>query len=387
MERHRHSPGHTSHPQRAPELGRFLRSKAPDCADAHQARDSPDGRGGRRQGPRCHCQSGGRHNELGCMVHLAWLPEEIQHALRHQKASSDVHCGDPNGRVCEALCERTAAGAHEHEAARGGEATDRIRHGHERCVQCVSHSPDHLVARRTRQAEGVEHGHESSVPAHARCQDKRGTRSDAKRLRQCLLCRVWRRRSLFRLRRRFFLHRRRVWWRWRDDSFAILAADYRPHDDVAFVALLERCGQVGEESLRARFPSHMRDHVQHIRRIHGRRLRPHAAGEVGVADDRHTVIRHILFPRPRQGAIASTRRGEVHDDASRFHGFHHVVLDEDWGFLAGDCRRRYDDVHFIRVFMEHFFLRLLESLARLLGVPARSGAILLEVYFDPLAAH
>mmetsp|Transcript_81032 Transcript_81032/g.188261 ORF Transcript_81032/g.188261 Transcript_81032/m.188261 type:complete len:472 (-) Transcript_81032:95-1510(-) len=105
----------------------------------------------------CHQQKDhARHEHQRCEVLLAWLLEQVQHALRHDKPTKDVDRRDGNGHHGQDPGGQHARALHEQDASNSSHAGDGIGHGHERCVQGVRHSPDGLVARCSGKQEGRE---------------------------------------------------------------------------------------------------------------------------------------------------------------------------------------------------------------------------------------
>ena len=93
------------------------------------------------------------------------------------------------------------------------------------------------------------------------------------------------------------------------------------------------------------------------------------------------------LPGLGQLAVAALLGRHVDDDASRLHRLHHLGGDELRRGLAGNQRRRDDDVDLARLLRVHLALRLLEAFAHDLGVAAAARALFLVVDLHELAAQ
>ena len=85
------------------------------------------------------------------------------------------------------------------------------------------------------------------------------------------------------------------------------------------------------------------EQVHDVGAVQLRGVRGHPAGQIGVADDRHPVVRDDLLARHGRLAVAAAGRGQVHDDAARLHVVDHLGGDGPRR-LTPHQRGRHDDV-------------------------------------------
>mmetsp|Transcript_64110 Transcript_64110/g.193530 ORF Transcript_64110/g.193530 Transcript_64110/m.193530 type:complete len:503 (-) Transcript_64110:238-1746(-) len=317
------------------------------------------------------------------VVLVPWALEEVQHALRHDEAAHDVHGRRDSCKGGKGIGHARGA-AQQHHAAKCRGAGDGVGHGHERRVQRVLHPPDHLVARGARQREGPQEVPRNSS-AHA---EQQGVATgDCQGIGQVLP-----ERAHLLLGHRsggcgFGLRRGglRRWRHW--DLLAILGAHNGPGDDVALLAGCQGGIDAGEQALGLLLGADVPKQVGQVLSEHRGTLAGHAPGQVGVAQDRHAVVRHNHFVLFREHAVATADSCKVDNDAARLHVLHHVLLDEHGARPAGDGRGGDHDLALLQVLVEGVLLRLLEGRAALFGVPALAGAALLEVHRDPGSPH
>ena len=120
--------------------------------------------------------------------------------------------------------------------------------------------------------------------------------------------------------------------------------------------------------------------------VKGTGLGGEPAGQIGVAEDRHAMLDHLLVGAG-QFTISAALGCEIHDNRALLHAADHLPGDEDGGFFAGDHRRGHNDVHLGRLLGEQLHLRLDELLAHHLGVAALAGTVLLELQLEEFRAH
>lgn len=120
------------------------------------------------------------------------------------------------------------------------------------------------------------------------------------------------------------------------------------------------------------------------------RLCAHAAGEIGIADNRHAIVGDDTLVRDRQLAVAALFGRKVNDDAALLHCLDHVLGPQHRRVAARDQRRSDHDIHVRCKLAETLKLLFAEFRARRRGITARGGAILnliLEIEIDELGAH
>ena len=122
-------------------------------------------------------------------------------------------------------------------------------------------------------------------------------------------------------------------------------------------------------------------------------------GAVQVAGDRRHAARHVRVPEDDdpvvygagaglgEVAVAALLSRHVDDHGARLHGLDHVLQPQLRGGLAGDQRRRDDDVDLLGLLAEEGHLGVDELLAHRLGVAAATLAALLDLDGEELAAE
>jgi hypothetical protein len=132
--------------------------------------------------------------------------------------------------------------------------------------------------------------------------------------------------------------------------------------------------------------AHLVEQVPQVGAVQLARHVGHAAGQVGVADDRHAGVLDRLAGLG-QLAVAAGLGREIDDHRAGLHRLDHVGQPQLGRRLAGDERGRDDDVDLGRLLAEQRHLGVDELLAHLLGVAALTLARLGDLDGQELGAH
>mmetsp|Transcript_14691 Transcript_14691/g.43515 ORF Transcript_14691/g.43515 Transcript_14691/m.43515 type:complete len:387 (+) Transcript_14691:826-1986(+) len=131
---------HAGHAEDVAHAGGLLGGEAGDTANAAEARGHGDGLGHEPTGahgvPDGVAANHGADRD-GVEAVVLWRVrgalEHVEHLLRHEEATSNIHGGDEHSRGAEELARRRGhdTTAHEHESTHGGHAGDGVGDGHE----------------------------------------------------------------------------------------------------------------------------------------------------------------------------------------------------------------------------------------------------------------
>ena len=110
------------------------------------------------------------------------------------------------------------------------------------------------------------------------------------------------------------------------------------------------------------------------------------ARQIRVTDDRDAFA-HNHLTRNRQFAVAALFGRQIHDDAARAHGTHHLSADQLGRRFAWDQGGGDDDVDVLGLLGEDGALSLLEAFAHDFGVAADAAAFFLIIDAHELGTH